>query len=208
VYDEEFWNKRYAGDDYLYGTEPNSFLAEQHKRLRGPVLSLSEGEGRNAVFLASHGLEVVGVDISAVALEKAKRLAKSRGVEIATIVCDLETFEPEENKYGSVVSISAHLPSKIRNRLYPLLEMSLQSAGIIVLEAYSENQLSRDTGGPKDWDMLMSVDKLRREFPNFEPVLLREIERELSEGDGHTGMASVVQFIGRKKPNSVKFGRF
>ena len=208
MYDEEFWNKRYAGDDYLYGTEPNSFLAEQHKRLRGPVLSLSEGEGRNAVFLASHGLEVVGVDISAVALEKAKRLAKSRGVEIATIVCDLETFEPEENKYGSVVSISAHLPSKIRNRLYPLLEMSLQSAGIIVLEAYSENQLSRDTGGPKDWDMLMSVDKLRREFPNFEPVLLREIERELSEGDGHTGMASVVQFIGRKKPNSVKFGRF
>ena len=100
MYDEAFWNKRYASDDYLYGTEPNSFLAEQYRLLRGPVLSLSEGEGRNAVFLASHGLEVVCVDISAVALEKAKKLAKSRGVEIAIMVCDLETFEPEEDHYG------------------------------------------------------------------------------------------------------------
>lgn len=199
MYDEAFWNKRYASDDYLYGTEPNSFLAEQYRLLRGPVLSLSEGEGRNAVFLASHGLEVVCVDISAVALEKAKKLAKARGVEIATMVCDLETFEPEEDHYGSVVSISAHLPSKVRNRLYPLVERSLRPAGTIILEAYSENQLSRDTGGPKDLDMLMTVDKLRREFPNCEPVVLREIEREVSEGEGHTGMASVVQFIARKE---------
>jgi SAM-dependent methyltransferase len=199
MYDEEFWNERYAGDEYLYGTEPNSFLAEQHKLLHGPVLSLSEGEGRNAVFLASRGLEVVCVDISAVALEKANRLAKSRGVEITSLVCDLETFVPEENHYGSVLSISAHLPSKVRNRLYPLVERSLRPAGVIILEAYSENQLSRNTGGPKDRDMLMTVDKLRREFPNLEPVLLREIEREVSEGEGHTGMASVVQFIARKK---------
>ena len=199
MYDGAFWNKRYASDDYLYGTEPNSFLAEQYKLLRGPVLSLSEGEGRNAVFLASHGLAVVCVDISAVALEKARKLATSRGVEIATMVCDLETFEPEADHYGSVVSISAHLPSKVRNRLYPLIERSLRPAGTIILEAYSENQMSRDTGGPKDLDMLMTVDKLRREFPNCEPVVLREIEREVSEGEGHTGMASVVQFIARKK---------
>jgi len=71
--------------------------------------------------------------------------------------------------------------------------------GTIILEAYSENQMSRDTGGPKDLDMLMTVDKLRREFPNCEPAVLREIEREVSEGEGHTGMASVVQFIARKK---------
>jgi len=199
MYDETFWNKRYAGDDYLYGTEPNSFLVAQYKVLREPVLSLSEGEGRNAVFLASRGLEVVCVDISAVALEKAKRLAKSRGVEITTIVCDLEDFEPEERRYGSVVSISAHLPSRVRHRLYPLIEQSLRPGGTIVLEAYSENQLSRNTGGPKDLDMLMTVDKLRREFPNCEPLLLRDIEREVSEGEGHTGMASVVQFIARRK---------
>lgn len=199
MYDEAFWNKRYAKDGYLYGTEPNSFLAEQYTLLRGPVLSLSEGEGRNAVFLASRGLEVVCVDISAVALEKAHKLAESRGVEITTRVADLETFEPEEGRYGSVVSISAHLPSKVRHRLYPSVERSLQPAGIIILEAYSETQLTRDTGGPDDVDMLMTVDKLRREFPNCEPFVLREIERELREGEGHTGLSSVVQFIARKR---------
>ena len=197
MYDEAFWNKRYANRDYLYGTEPNSFLADHLRLLSSPVVSLSEGEGRNAVFLATRGLEVVGVDISAVALEKAQRLAEACGVEIKTLVADLSTFEPEENHYGSVISISAHLPSRVRNRLYPLIERSLKRDGVVVLEAFSENQLSRSTGGPKDGDMLMSVEKLEREFPNLEPVLLREVKREVSEGAGHTGIASVVQFIGR-----------
>ena len=198
MYDESFWNQRYANPAYLYGTEPNMFLAEHCGLLNGPVLSLSEGEGRNAVFLAERGLEVTGVDISAVALEKAKKLAESRGVEIKTIVADLAAFEPEENHYGSVISIYAHLPSAIRHRLYPLIERSLKPNGIVLLEAYSENQLARDTGGPKDIDMLMTTDKLRREFANLEPILLREIEREITEGDCHTGMGSVVQFIARK----------
>lgn len=196
---ESFWNTRYASADYLYGTKPNTFLAEHCNVLNGPVLSLSEGEGRNAVFLASRGLEVLGVDISMVALEKAKKLARSRGVEIKTVLADLATYKPEENDYGSVVSISAHLPSAVRNRLYPLIERSLKPDGIIILEAYSENQLLRDTGGPKDIDMLMTVDKIHREFPNFEPILLREVEREVSEGEGHTGIASVVQYLARRK---------
>jgi len=201
MYDEAFWNKRYADRDYLYGTEPNSFLAEHYRLLNSPVLSLSEGEGRNAVFLAGRRLEVVAVDISGVALEKAQRLADSSGVEIKTLVADLAMFEPEENQYGSVISISAHLPSRVRNRLYPLIERSLKRDGVVILEAFSQNQLSRSTAGPKDLDMLMSVEKLQREFPNLESVLLHEVEREVSEGAGHTGMALVVQFIGRKRPS-------
>jgi len=199
MYDESFWNQRYDHPDYLYGTEPNAFLAEHSGLLSGPILSLSEGEGRNAVFLATRGLEVVGVDISSVALEKAKKLAESRGVEIKTIVADLGTFVPEENHYGSVVSIFAHLPTAVRERLYPLIERSLKPNGIIILEAYSENQLSRDTGGPKYPDLLMTTDKLRREFANLEPILLREVERNVSEGECHTGMGSVIQFVARRK---------
>jgi Methyltransferase domain len=198
MYDGTFWDQRYAGEDFLYGTEPNSFLAEHVEFLRSPILSLSEGEGRNAVFLAARGFEVVGVDVSAVGLEKANRLAESRGVRIKTIVADLAAFAPEASHYGSVVSISAHLPSAVRDRLYPLLEEALEPNGILLLEAYSENQLSRATGGPKDADMLMTIEKLRRELPHLEPVLLREVEREVHEGTGHTGLASVIQFIGRR----------
>ncbi len=199
MYDDSFWNTRYATAEYLYGTGPNTFLAEHCSLLSGPVLSLSEGEGRNAVFLASRGLEVVGVDISSVALEKAKKLAQARGVEIKTVLADLATYKPEEDRYGSVVSISAHLPSAVRHRLYPLVERSLKRDGILILEAYSENQLSRGSGGPRDVDMLMTVDKLRRELPNLEPVVLREVERDVTEGEGHTGMAAVVQFVARRK---------
>ena len=149
MYDEAFWNKRYANRDYLYGTEPNSFLAENYRLLSSPVLSLSEGEGRNAVFLATRGLEVVGVDISAVALEKAQRLAEACGVEIKTLVADLSTFEPEENHYGSVISISAHLPSRVRKRLYPLIERSLKRDGVVVLEAFRKTNSHDPPADPR-----------------------------------------------------------
>jgi cyclopropane fatty-acyl-phospholipid synthase-like methyltransferase len=198
-YDASFWDDRYAVDHYVFGTEPNVLLAENGHLLTGPVLSVSEGEGRNAVFLAARGLDVLGVDLSAVALEKARNLALSRGVVIRTECADLATYEPVAGRYGSVVSIFAHLPPAVRGRLYPLLVRSLVPGGILLMESYAENQLSRDTGGPKNPEWLMTVDKVRREFPDMEPILLHEVEREVLEGTGHTGLASVIQFIGRKK---------
>ena len=193
------WNQRYGGDEFVYGTEPNSFLVENAKLLTGPVLSLAEGEGRNAVFLASMGLDVLGVDGAAVGLAKANKLAESKGVSIRTEVADLATYEPSVNSFGSVISISAHLPSDVRRRLYPLVEQCLKRGGIILLEAYSKSQLSRNTGGPKDPDMLMTAADVRNEFPNCEAILCQEIEREVVEGEFHTGLASVVQFIGQKR---------
>lgn len=193
------WNQRYGGDRFAYGTEPNSFLAENAKLLTGPVLSLAEGEGRNAVFMTSLGLEVLGVDGSEVGLAKAQKLAQSKSVEIRTEVADLATYEPPANFYGSVISIFGHLPSEVRRRLYPLVEQCLKPGGIIILEAYSKSQLARNTGGPKDPDMLMTAEGIENEFPNCEVILCQEIEREVVEGEFHTGLASVVQFIGRRK---------
>jgi len=197
--EQNLWNERYAAAKYFYGTEANTFLVENAHLLAGPVLSLAEGEGRNAVFIASRGLPVLGVDCSEVGLEKAKALANSRRVVIETELVDLADYQPPERHFGSVVSIFAHLPGLIREKLCPLIEKSLKPNGILLLEAYSENQLPKTTGGPKDIDMLMSIEKLRKEFPNLRPILLREIEREVYEGEGHTGMASVVQFIARNK---------
>ena len=192
------WNERYGSDGFAYGTEPNSFLAENAKLLTGPVLSLAEGEGRNAVFLASLGFDVLGVDGSEVGLAKAHKLAESKGVSIRTEVADLATYEPPANHYGSVVSISAHLPSDVRRRLYPLVMQSLKPGGIILLESYSKSQLARNTGGPKDPDMLLTAEDIVKEFPDCDVVLCQEIEREIVEGEFHTGLASVVQFIARK----------
>ena len=69
----------------------------------------------------------------------------------------------------------------------------------MVLEGYSKAQIDRGTGGPKDIDMLLSRAEIEQEFSGFEIVLSRELEREVIEGSFHTGLASVVQFIGRKR---------
>ena len=198
MYGDKFWNERYKSKEFFYGVEPNSFLVEHSHLLKGKILSLSEGEGRNAVFLASKGFDVHGVDLSEVALDKAQILAKSKNVEIQTEVTDLAEYKPKENFYDSVISISAHLPSVVRNRLYPLVEKCLKPDGIIIFEAYSENQFGLNSGGPKDIDMLMTVNKLKCEFSSLEPLIAREIEREVNEGEGHKGLSSVVQFVARK----------
>jgi SAM-dependent methyltransferase len=164
------------------------------------VLSLAEGEGRNAVFLASLGLDVLGVDLSDVGLTKARKLAAAKGVTIRTEVADLATYDLPANAFGSVVSIFAHLPGAIRRRLYPQVERALKPGGLLLLEAYTPAQLPKTTGGPKDPDMLMTAAGLKREFPHLEVVLARELDRDVKEG-GHRlgGVGSVVQFIAQLK---------
>jgi cyclopropane fatty-acyl-phospholipid synthase-like methyltransferase len=192
------WDQRYSTSEYVYGTEPNEFLKQNSHYLSGPVLSIAEGEGRNAVFLASLELETLGVDSSEVGLIKAQKLAKRKGVSIQTETVDLADYSPVESSFGSVISIFAHLPVSIQKRLYPLIERSLKPGGIILIEAYSKKQITRNTGGPKEIDLLLSQDDLEQAFPNCTPILSHEIERIVTEGKFHNGIASVVQFIARK----------
>ncbi|QEG24790.1 class I SAM-dependent methyltransferase [Mariniblastus fucicola] len=192
------WNARFAETEFAYGAEPNSFLVQNASWLKAPVLSIAEGEGRNAVFLAAQGLNVHAVDSSHVGLAKAERLAASKSVIISTEVVDLQDFAPEPNAYGGAVSIYAHLPSPLRTRLYPLLVKTLKPGGVLILESYAENQIGRGTGGPSNLDLLMTCDKVERELVGLETILLQETEREVIEGKFHTGLASVIQYVGKK----------
>lgn len=192
------WDQRYAGEAYVYGQTANTFLQQHITDLTGPVLSVAEGEGRNAVFLAQQGLEVVGVDSSAVGLAKAQRLAKSKKVIITTVQADLAEYQPAVNYFASVVSIFAHLPSQLRRNLHHRLAKALRPGGVLLLEGYSKQQLGRGTGGPNNLDMLFSLDELLQDFPGFKVILGQEIQREVIEGTGHTGLAEVVQLILQK----------
>lgn len=192
------WDERYSDAAYVYGTQPNDFLAEHVGLLQGPVLSLAEGEGRNAVFMATRGLSVLGVDASAVGLDKAQALAREQGVAIRTEVADLSAYEAPDGTFGAVVSIFAHLPRQVREPLYQRLLRALQPGGIFLLEAYSRDQLRYGTGGPKDADLLMHPAELKEAFGDCEILLAHQVEREVLEGRLHTGLASVVQLIARK----------
>jgi SAM-dependent methyltransferase len=163
------------------------------------VLSLGEGEGRNAAYLASLGHQVVAVDQSEVGLAKAARMASDRNLAIETVCGDLATYPIEAGAWAGIVSIFCHLPRRIRLPLYAAVVQGLRPGGVLVLEAYTPQQVGRGTGGPQDPDMLVSLADLRNELAGLEFLHACELERDVREGAYHTGAASVVQVIGRRQ---------
>jgi SAM-dependent methyltransferase len=200
AHDPEFWNARYGGADFFYGTAPNEFLASVAARIpAGPVLCLAEGEGRNAVFLASRGHAVTAVDQSAVGLAKAEALARSRGVPLTAVVADLSDFEIMPQAWAGIVAIFMHLPPALRGSVLARAARGLRPDGVFVMEAYTPAQLAHDTGGPRDATLLPTLAALQAELGNMEWLVARELERDVREGGGHTGLASVVQVLGRRR---------
>lgn len=193
------WNDRYSEPGFTYGTAPNDFLVSVADRIpQGKILSLAEGEGRNAVYLASLGFEVTGVDGSEVGLRKAGELAAAQGVSIKTVLTDLSAFEIAPKEWDGILACFCHTPPTLRVALHQAAVRGLKSGGVFVLEAFSKEQLAYNTGGPQSIDMLMSLEELKQELAGLEFVHAVQIEREVQEGRGHTGLASVVQIMGIK----------
>jgi len=193
------WNERYSQPGYIYGTKPNDFLVSMSGAIPpGRVLCLAEGEGRNAVFLASCGYEVVAVDSSEVGLEKAQQLAVEQGVTITTVLADLRDYPIEPASWEGIVSIFCHLPRELRVPLHSAVVRGLKPGGVFILEGFTPQQLGRGTGGPPNVELLMSLADLRTELAGLKMVHACEIEREVVEGSYHSGLASVVQIVGAR----------
>jgi SAM-dependent methyltransferase len=198
------WDERYgtvASGEYYYGKEPNDFLRDFAGAIPagGEVLCLAEGEGRNAVYLASKGYRVTAVDASIVGLEKLAALALEKGVEVRSELRDLMDYRIEPNRWDAVVSVWCHLPRPLRARLHGELASGLKPAGVFLLEAYHPRQLEFKTGGPPSVELLVTAEDLRAEVGGLSFEVLREIEREVHEGRGHFGQSAVVQLLARKK---------
>jgi SAM-dependent methyltransferase len=196
------WDERYAQEGLAYGEDANSFLVSQEQRIRAGgrrALSLAEGEGRNAVWLASLGLEVTAVDLSIVGLQKASARAKQLGLSIRAVEADLGKWVIEPDHWDLIVSIFGHLPREVRASLYQQVVRGLAKGGLFILEAYTPSQITRGTGGPKDLSYLPSEADLRRELQGLHFLECREISREVIEGRYHTGIADVVQIVAQKQ---------
>lgn len=191
------WEARYGTDDaYVYGTEPNDFLAASVAGLpASEVLCIADGEGRNGVYLAGLGHTVTSMDLTDAGMSKATALATERGVELTTIVADLADFELGENRWDLIVSIFAHAPPPIRAGVHARLATALRPGGKLILEAYTPDQVGRGTGGPPVPELTMTLDGLRGELVDMTIETGQELVRSVIEGPGHTGDGAVVQVI-------------
>jgi SAM-dependent methyltransferase len=194
------WDERYSAEGYAYGTTPNTFLEENFNSIpKGEILSLAEGEGRNAIFLAKQGYSVTAVDASLVGLNKARKLAKENEVVIEFIHADLAAYDLGENKWDGIVSIFCPLPSSLRKDLYKKVIAGLKRNGVFLLEAYTPDQLKHGTGGGNSVDLMQSKESLSRELDGLKFKHLIELERSVIEGRYHTGIGAVVQAIASKE---------
>ncbi len=193
------WDERYSEPGYAYGTEANDFLVAMVEHIRpGKVLSLAEGEGRNAAFLAQLGCDVTAVDSSSVGLRKAQELARSRNLDIDAVVTDLNDYDPGSEQWDAIISIFCHMPAAQRTELHRKVVRALKPGGVFVLEAYIPRQLEFATGGPGTAELMMTLAALQQELSALDLELAHEIERDVIEGKYHHGRAAVVQILARK----------
>ena len=196
----EFWNTRYAQPGYAYGTEPNAFLVSRKDYLRAGMkaLAVADGEGRNGVWLAQQGLEVLSVDASGVGLQKARELATDRGVKIRTEQVDLTTWQWPEAAFDVIAAIFIHFPPEVRARMHRMMFKALRPGGILILEAFTPEQLQYKSGGPPVFEMLYTAEMLRVDFAGGEVIELEESIADLAEGKYHRGPAAVVRLVLRR----------
>jgi SAM-dependent methyltransferase len=195
------WQARYAVEEYVFGEAPNEFLASQKGLLpkSARVLAVADGEGRNGVWLAEQGLDVLSLDFSPVAQQKAKALAKRRGASLTFECADVHEWAYPENAFDIVVEIFTQFSDpEQRARKWAGMKRTLKQGGLLLLEGYTPKQLEYGTGGPKFLDHLYTRDMLEAEFGDFTELSITESERHMSEGAGHSGMAAVIDLIGRK----------
>jgi len=196
---KQMWNERFAKEEFAYGKKPNQFFKQEIEKLTpGKLLLLGEGEGRNGVFAATLGWEVDAVDWSEKGKEKAEKLAEENNVTINYIVSDLSEYSPKADYYDAVCLTFLHLPPELREEVHQEAVSSLKKGGVVILESYSKDQIKNSSGGPKDLDLLFSLEEIYSDFSELDIVTFKKEEVELNESQIHTGKADVIQYVGVK----------
>ena len=195
---KEFWNSKFSTEEFFYGLHPNEFLAshletfKEHKKM----LCLGEGEGRNAIFFAKKGFEITAIDASDIGLSKLAKRAEEEKLNIKTVCLDLNHWEVAE-KYDVIMASYLHMYKNEREILFKKIEDSLNKNGYFVGEFFSTKQLTYNSGGPKDLDLLYTVEDFLNHFDSCKKNVVEEFI-VLDEGKGHQGEACVIRVVIQK----------
>jgi SAM-dependent methyltransferase len=201
VSEYERWEARFAVPHYAFGREPNYFLKSCKPLLprSGRALSVADGEGRNGVWLAEQGLDVVSIDFSPSAQRKAKALAADRQVDVVFVLTDVHSFDYPPAAFDVVVEIFAQFSTPAQRPVkWVGMRRALKSGGLLILQGCTPKQLEYGTGGPKQLDHLYTSALLKSAFGDFHDLSIVEEEQEMHEGSSHAGMSAVINLSGRK----------
>jgi SAM-dependent methyltransferase len=198
----ERWETRFRVPDYAFGKEPNYFLVSCKALLppRGRALTVADGEGRNGVWLAEQGLDVLSIDFSPSAQSKARALAAEHGVNVAFDLVDVHTWDYPEAAFEVVAEIFTQFSSPAERAVkWAGMRRALKPGGLLIIQGYLPKQLQYGTGGPKQIENLYTRALLEENFHDFRDLKIVEEEREIYEGTSHGGMSAVINFVGWKR---------
>ena len=194
-----FWDERYSAEEYIFGKGPNVFFRSVIDKMKpGKILVPAAGEGRDAVYAATLGWDVLAVDQSSTGKEKAMRLAAENGVTIRYDVQSIEETDLSDGSFDAVAMIYFHLPPPLRRELHRKLPAALRPNGTMIIEAFTPKQIGNTSGGPTEPERLLTKEILTTELGTLKIMQCEEVSTELAEGSGHVGIANVLRFVAKK----------
>jgi len=200
ISEKQRWETRFRAPEYIFGKAPNAFLKAQAHRLRAgqTALSVADGEGRNGVWLAEQGLDVLTIDYSPAALAKARALAQERGVRLRTEVTDVFAWRWPRDAFDVIAAIFIFAAPAERPAFFANLKGALKPGGLLLMQGYRPEQLSYRTGGPPDAERLYTRSILEAGFGDMAELDISEHDSAISEGSAHVGMSALIDLVARK----------
>lgn len=182
------WDERYRDNDATPERKPAQWLVDNVGLLpaRGRVLDLAMGTGRNGLFLAERGYDVLGIDVSAVAARRCRAEAQLRGLIVETIVASLETFAMARDAFDVILNFYY-----LQRSLVPAISRALKQNGVLVFETFTTEQ-RRFQWGPATEDHLLKPSELEALFPELDTLAYRECVVERESKGGSKAIASLV----------------
>lgn len=194
------WDSRFATGDYLFGRAPAGFVTAQAGRIPpgARVLSVADGEGRNAVHLARLGHRVTAFDLSPNAIAKARRLAEEAGVTVEFRVSTMEDWDWNREVDALLAVFIQFLPPAARDEAFARFARAIRPGGLLLLHGYAPRQVDYGTGGPKARENMYTEAMLARAFAGWEILHSADYDAVLDEGTAHSGRSGLVDFVARK----------